>query len=114
MFLVLVIVPIYEIAELIDALFGNAIEFWGGANPIDANAGATRTVVGSNGETMTVTLRVDGSIDVSVFHPDGRLQNLVMTRSDDTIEARDAQGNLIARVGTRDGEPALLAGTAAY
>jgi hypothetical protein len=111
MFLVLLV--LYPVAELIDALFGNAIEFWGGANPINLSAGTTRTVIGSHGETMTMTLRADGAIDVVVFHPDGELQTLVLTRSNDTIEARDAQGNLIARVGDRNGEPALLAGSIA-
>lgn len=113
MFLVLVIVPVYGIAELIDALFGNAIEFWGGANPINFSAGETRTVIGSRGETMTMTLRADGAIDVVVVHPDGGVQSLVMTRSGDAIEARDAQGTLIARVGERDSAPALLAGSIA-
>jgi len=112
MFLVLVIVPVYEIGALIDALFGNAVEFWGGANPVNLAAGASRTVLGSNGESMTMTLRADGAIDVVVLHPDGRLQNLVLSRSNETIEARDADGTLVARVGNLEGEPVLLSGSA--
>ncbi len=110
-FLVLVIVPIYEIATLVDALLANSIEFWSGRNPI-ADAGTTRVVNGPNGETLTMTLREDGAIDVVVLHADGRLQQLRMLRTDDAIEARDAEGNLLARVGDLYGQPALLAAAA--
>jgi hypothetical protein len=113
MFLVLVIVPVYEIAALIDALFNNAIEFWGGSSPMNLSAGTTRTALGPDGEVMTMTLRTDGAIDVSILHPDGRLQNMVLSRSGDVVEARDAEGELVARVGDRAGEPVLLAGSAA-
>jgi hypothetical protein len=112
MFLVLVIVPIYGVSQLLDALLFNSIEFWGGRNPVNVDAGTTRVVRGPGGETLTMTLREDRSIDVVVLHPDGSLQQIRMVKTDDAIEARDAEGNLLARVGDQNGEPALLAAAA--
>ena len=40
-FLLLVIVPVYGICMLGDALIFNSIEFWGGNNPIKGTAAAT-------------------------------------------------------------------------
>jgi hypothetical protein len=111
-FLVLVIVPIYGIAQLIDAIVLNSIEFWTGRNPVTVDAGTTRVVNGPNGETLTMTLREDRSIDVVVLHPDGRLQQLRMVKTDDAIEARDADGTVLARVGDVNGEAGLLAAAA--
>jgi len=39
MFLVLVIVPVYELGTLIDALIINSIEFWSGNNPVSSVEG---------------------------------------------------------------------------
>jgi hypothetical protein len=107
-FLVLVIVPIYGIATLVDAILANSIEFWSGRNPI-ADAGTTRVVLGPNGETLTMTLREDRSIDVVVVQADGRMQYLRMVKTEDAIEARDAEGNLVAHVGDVGGRPGRLA-----
>ena len=45
LFLVLVIVPVYEIAALGDALIFNTVEFWGGKNPITTTRHGDRDVV---------------------------------------------------------------------
>ncbi|MCE9669410.1 DUF3332 domain-containing protein [Myxococcus stipitatus] len=39
MFLVLVIIPVYELGALIDALIINSIEFWSGNNPVSSVEG---------------------------------------------------------------------------
>jgi hypothetical protein len=39
MFLVLVIIPVYELGTLIDALIINSIEFWSGNNPVSSVEG---------------------------------------------------------------------------
>jgi hypothetical protein len=111
-FLVLSIVPIYGIAILVDVILANSIEFWSGKNPI-ADAGTTRFVRGPGGESVTMTLREDGSIDVAALDPDGRFHQLRLVKTDAAIEAFDAEGNLLARVGDDStGEPALLAAAA--
>jgi len=45
LFLVLVIVPVYELAALGDALIFNTVEFWGGKNPITTTRDGHRDVV---------------------------------------------------------------------
>jgi hypothetical protein len=79
---------------------------------VNVDAGTVRVVRGPGGETLTMTLREDRSIDVVVLYPDGSLQQIRMVKTDDAIEARDAEGNLLARVGDQNGEPALLAAAA--
>src|SRR4051812_31708500 len=45
LFLVFVIVPVYELASLGDALIFNTVEFWGGKNPITAMKDGDRDVI---------------------------------------------------------------------
>ncbi len=45
LFLVFVIVPVYELAALGDALIFNTVEFWGGKNPITAMKDGDRDVI---------------------------------------------------------------------
>lgn len=45
LFLVLVILPVYELAALGDALIFNTVEFWGGKNPITTMKEGDRDVV---------------------------------------------------------------------
>jgi hypothetical protein len=111
-FLVLVIVPIYGLSQLLDALLFNSIEFWTGNNPVTVDAGTTRVVRVPSGETLTMTLREDRSIDVVVLHNNGKVQHVRMVKTDEAIEAWDADGTLLARVGDVNGEPALLAAAA--
>lgn len=52
-FLGLVIVPVYTIATIIDAIFLNSIEFWTGDNPVNASSAPTTRVV-ERGDTRIV------------------------------------------------------------
>ncbi len=55
-FLVLVVVPVYEISLLIDGLVLNTIEFWTGSNPMAMNAGDHETkIIEQNGLKYSVT-----------------------------------------------------------
>jgi len=55
-FLVFVIVPVYEISLLIDGVILNLIEFWTGSNPMAMNAGEHETkIVEQNGVKYQVT-----------------------------------------------------------
>jgi len=58
MFLVLVIVPVYGLGTLIDALIINSIEFWTGSNPVSSVDGAdpgTRIVKLSPTDTLRLS-----------------------------------------------------------
>src|SRR5688500_7596485 len=57
-FLVMVIVPVYGIGTLVDALVINSIEFWTGSNPISSAGtpeGDTRIVRLGTGETLKLS-----------------------------------------------------------
>jgi hypothetical protein len=57
-FLVMVIVPVYGVGALVDALVINSIEFWTGSNPISSAGGAdgdTRVVRLGTGETLKLS-----------------------------------------------------------
>jgi hypothetical protein len=108
-FLVIVIVPVYGLAMFIDALLANSIEFWTGKNPISAKAGATKVVTAPTGEVLTMRLRADDAIDVTVLHPTGKLDAFTLVRDAETVVALDAEGREVARVGDQLGKPVLLA-----
>jgi len=110
-FLVLNVVPVYGFAVLIDAVFANSVEFWTGDNPVTADAGgATKVVHGPGGEVVRMTRVAPGVMDVDMAGPDGLELQLLLVLEHDTIAAYDDGGTLVARVGDRDGVPALLDG----
>ncbi len=56
-FLDIICIPV---TLLVDNLVLNTIEFWSGENPIQANIGKTKTVIGEDGKTYAVTTLKDG------------------------------------------------------
>lgn len=55
-FLVFIVVPVYEISLLIDGIVLNLLEFWTGSNPMAMNAGDQETkIVEQNGLKYKVT-----------------------------------------------------------
>ena len=95
-FLGLVIIPVYGIATIGDALIFNSIEFWTGENPLDDAGGS---VVLEDGDTQIRLQREN----------DGRALNVAVSVDDEIVsESRivlddagvarkyDASGNLVA------------------
>jgi hypothetical protein len=101
MFLVLVIVPVYEIGALIDALIINSIEFWSGSNPVGSVEGAddgTRVVKLS--PTDTLRLSRDTETGVMRIELDREGQEPVVRffePLEDGMVARDEDGNLLVQ-----------------
>jgi len=89
-FLVLVIIPFYEIASLIDAIVVNSLEFWTGKNP--ALSGTTQEFRGDNGEVARATYREDGTVALQVINADQQVKNLVLKRDGNQVAALDSQG----------------------
>jgi hypothetical protein len=116
-FLVLNVVPVYGFAVMIDAIFANSVEFWTGENPVNAATngpdGATKVVQGPGGEIVRMTRLAPGVVDVDLTTPDGAETEVTVVLERDTIAAYDRDGLLLARVGDRNGVPALLAGAVA-
>lgn len=101
MFLVLVIVPVYEIGALIDALIINSIEFWSGSNPVGSVDGAddgTRVVKLS--PTDTLRLSRDTETGVMRIELDREGQEPVVRYFEpleDGMVARDESGALLVQ-----------------
>jgi hypothetical protein len=103
------IVPIYGLVNLFDALFANVVEFWSGHNPMASIPGTERWAYGPGGEAARMTLREDGAIDVLVTAPDRPARRFTLVREVDGVALLDGSGAEIARAGDGpDGAPALL------
>jgi hypothetical protein len=74
-FLLSVIIPVYEIAALCDVWIFNTVEFWTGKNWIDAPSGSTATGKLDDHHTYTLTKISDKQIRAEVFE-DGRLTTM--------------------------------------
>jgi hypothetical protein len=94
-FWVFVIVPVYGIGMLADAIVFNLVEFWTGEQLL--SVGPTTD---SNGNTVCLTPSSDGQAAVLTVSRDGRViaQESFLKVSDTTFEVRDAQGNLDGKV----------------
>ena len=107
-FLGLSILP-YPIATFIDALCGNSFEFWTGSNPLIASLATPRVAYGPNGEVAIARVVGSGVVEIEVTEADGTVHALTLVAEADGASARDAEGNLIARVRDVDGRPTLVA-----
>jgi hypothetical protein len=112
-FVILVVIPIYPAATLLDAVIFNSFEFWTGRNPVLAKDGATRVVSDPSGARVTLT-RIDAdTLGVRVERPDGTGQELRLVRELGAVSAWDVEGQLLARVASVAGEPTLVGGALA-
>lgn len=96
-FVATVVVPVYPSATIFDMVFTNSVEFWSGRNPMAASADGSRTVRAETGEEVTLRMRDDGNIDVSIRSPSQPDTRLVVVPEGDSIAAYDASGQLVAR-----------------
>lgn len=94
-FLGMVIIPVYELAALFDAVIGNSIEFWTGRNPI-AKAGDQYRVDGKDGSYVMSTLQADGSFDIVAVEANGISHHYTAEKNGDTLQIRDQTGDLLA------------------
>ena len=94
-FLGLVIIPVYGIATLVDAVILNSVEFWTGDNPM-AQAGDQKRVEGKDGSYAVSTLKADGSVDIKVVEANGAEHFMNVTRDGDKAIVRDRMGDVIA------------------
>jgi hypothetical protein len=95
-FLLLVIVPVYELAMIGDWLIFNSIEFWGGENPISPPATAQ---VLDDGRTLTLEkfASADGpALRLAISQDATLVQDLRLTALPGQTVLRDASGALLA------------------
>jgi len=94
-FWVFVILPVYEIGMLADAIVFNLVEFWTGEKIL-----AVGPTTDSNGNTVCLTPSSDGREAVLTVSRDGKVlaQEFFVKVSDTVFEVRDAQGSLQGKV----------------
>lgn len=94
-FLGMVIIPVYGIATLLDAVIFNSVEFWTGHNPI-AKAGDQQHIEGEDGSYAVSTLKADGSFDVMAVEANGTRHFFNLQKEGDQLVARDVAGKVLA------------------
>lgn len=92
-FLLMLIVPVYELVILVDAIVLNLIEFLTGSNPVGA-APATREVALADGTALTMTREGD-SLTATLNGPAPTTRRFTWTEHG--AEARDIDGALLLR-----------------
>lgn len=110
-FLGLVIVPVYAIASIIDAIFINSIEFWTGENPVTVSTEPETRVVERGDTRLVQTMTATPSEKVMVveeYHK-GDLVKTVTTRyekgaSSVQTEVRHADGRVETHVTTLEAD----------
>jgi hypothetical protein len=94
MFLGMVIIPVYPLATLFDALILNSLEFWTGRNPL-AQAGDRHRVDGGDGSYAVSTLQADGSFAIEVVDAAGGRRDFNAQKTGDRIVVRDSAGQVL-------------------
>jgi len=105
-FLVLVILPIYGFATLLDAVIFNSVEFWTGNNPVLNADGATQTIETADGTATLTRIRAD-VLDVRAESRTGETVHFQLVREAGGFVARTPSGETLARVGERSNPFAL-------
>jgi len=82
-FLGCVILPVYSLSALADAVILNSVEFWTGDNPMDAS-------LSKDGESVKITHQDNGTI---LIESDAGV--CVLEKSDAGVCAMDAEGNVL-------------------
>jgi len=96
---ILMIIPgtmIYPLTATADALVLNAIEFWTGANPIAE--GNTLEQQDMTGNKLVATKLPGGALELTSIKMDGTVNTVTLTKSDEMVQAYDANGKLVAQV----------------
>ncbi|MCX5795993.1 MAG: DUF3332 family protein [Elusimicrobia bacterium] len=99
-FLGLVIMPVYCVAALGDAIIFNSLEFWGEKNPVQARA--TKSLQAGDEQAVLSYTPEDKRLRIDSFR-DGRLQGTVILEPGaQGMVARDARGEIILKAKTLD------------
>ncbi len=111
---VLVIVPIYQLAALADALIVNSIEFWTGKDPLKAGAEpAIRTVERGNERFVQTFIRTASAKEMRIeYYKEGRLVNTLIVRQEENSPT--VKADLVWSDGRREAYQATSAGEESY
>jgi hypothetical protein len=106
-FLVMVIVPVYSVGALVDALVINSIEFWTGENPV-ASAGTpgedSRVVRLGPGETLRLSRDMDSGVMKVELEREGQAPLVrYFEPLEDGMVVRDEGGAMLLQAREQDG-----------
>jgi len=96
LFLALVIIPVYQIASLVDALVLNSVEFWTGSNPtaaLEGDENNTRIVSLPDGTELKM---VREGVDSMRVEHEGVVHHFVRTA--EGFQLLDAKGDVVSSV----------------
>jgi len=95
LFLAFVIIPVYGVATLADAVIFNTIEFWTGQNPLKAGIdNGKNDVIAQNGKDK-LAMKYDAvsqNIEVSSVNTG---KSFVLARTDHGVVAKDREGKVL-------------------
>lgn len=93
-FIVLVVVPVYGLSTLADAVVFNSVEFWTGRNPVAAN-GVTPVMIakGESGEAALVFDAPQETISLQIAQGQAHT-DLTFVSEEAGVVAKDAQGQI--------------------
>jgi hypothetical protein len=94
LFLVLVIVPVYGIGMIADAVILNTIEFWTGKNPLTSK-GDTHNTIAQNGQELADIEYDSAKGTVELIPVDRNGTALVLSRTDEGVVAMDRSGKVL-------------------
>ncbi|MBS2029313.1 MAG: DUF3332 domain-containing protein [Deltaproteobacteria bacterium] len=100
-FLVFVILPVYGLASLADALIFNLIEFWTDKNPLAMAPGETQErVVEQDGKTLKMTFADQGrTLRLEVLEPGQAPAKYTVSVDEEGATIADGAGQLLATSG---------------
>ncbi|MBN1203914.1 MAG: DUF3332 domain-containing protein [Myxococcaceae bacterium] len=105
-FLVMVIVPVYGIGTLVDALVINSIEFWTGQNPVSSAGtpgGDTRVVRLGPGETLRLSREADSGVMKLELEREGQAPMVrYFEPLEDGLVVRDEGGAMLLQAREQD------------
>lgn len=95
LFLAFVIVPVYGLSTLADAIIFNSIEFWTGQNPLRASLDdKDNSVIAGNGKDK-LEMKYDGaSRDIELSSADTG-KTLVLAKNEYGVSVRDREGKVL-------------------
>ena len=96
-FLGVVIIPVYSLASLGDAIIFNSIEFWSGENPIKKAGNESSVVVAANDDLKVILnyLSENDGIRIDSYTSDAQNSTFILERNDEGVMAKDVAGNVL-------------------
>jgi len=94
LFLAFVIVPVYGVATLVDAVVFNSIEFWTGQNPMTSGTQGGNNAIAQNGNSK-MTMKYDANTRNIEVRSLNTGESFVLAKTDTGVIAKDKNGNVL-------------------